>query len=886
MDDIFFIVFGLSVPIFYLWGGFAFFQKFFGGKKEPKVDASANKMLEYLFKRAEENPDLSLQDFLDEVQQSNKTSVSDSEQHIDFDDIAISDETEQPQRLGDLVSAPQNANLQPARFSWREWYADHSIDFILYLGAFMIVSAVTLFVGFQWDNFGGVTRFAIVLGFTIAWYVAGVGVQGLLSLDNVGIVFITIGAILTPFCGLAWQEFVVGSLDEVGITWLITSILGTIIYMTLSLIYQRRHFTYFGNLSILASMLSLVEISGSEQEYFILSANLTALILLIGRIAIKQLAPRLEAYLGVDFERSSFAIAVFSVIAGALLIPATSLPISSIQVLAVMISTLVYACLYTWLNTNAYTVTITQMLAIMTLANALLTFNVDAKFVLYIVLVAHVALQVAINQWLENNQPEALLPSNTFALIVSGFIYLISIILFEGGLLAVPILLTLIGHSAFYATRLDKPHMWYLTAILFYPLLAHLLYILDIADVYWVSAYIALSAIQVLLVFTTLDTSISRAFLHVGLFVAFWAGFASTGMLLSGVANNALEIVLLRLNPFVTIMLIGVALVKEKSQQIRLLPSYTPIALASVPILYYISVIATDEHLMIIGFALSVSVLFWLAHELTGNPRLHFITFAAPYIVLLHIADMLNLPLEIYPIVVSVLSVLLYFTKFFPEDTLIPRKIVALLALVLVSIGAFLMGLSEETMLFHFMGWVSAYICLALIWVSEDFLGKRLHDLVFVIAVLAQYYWHIIFLQVHVNSEIFENIQWYTAPLGTVLFAFSLINFHDDENSAFGVQFLGAIFLMLPTFSQIIYDSSLLYFGLGIGYSLIFGAIAISFKQVRLRTLSAVSLVLVVLLQNRDFFTNLPRWLVFGAIGFGLLGAGLYLSIRRRNVER
>ena len=136
------------------------------------------------------------------------------------------------------------------------------------------------------------------------------------------------------------------------------------------------------------------------------------------------------------------------------------------------------------------------------------------------------------------------------------------------------------------------------------------------------------------------------------------------------------------------------------------------------------------------------------------------------------------------------------------------------------------------------------------------------------------------------NFEIFENIQWYTAPLGTVLFAVSLINFHDDENSAFGLQFLGAIFLMLPTFSQIIYDSSLLYFGLGVVYSLIFGAIAISFKQVRLRTLSAVSLVLVVLLQNRDFFTNLPRWLVFGAIGFGLLGAGLYLSIRRRNVER
>src|SRR5690606_27398432 len=189
MMEIIFGLIGLSFPIFYVWGAISAFQRFFGTKKSDK---SAHELLDYLFQRVEENPELTLHDFLAEAQGEELVSIGD----------------DQLQRLGDLVTAVPSSHTQEStksKFSWSEWYADHSIDFILYLGAFMIVAAVTLFVGFQWENFGGITRFGIVVAFTVAWYIAGIAVQRLLLLDGVGIAFITIGAILTPFCGVAWQ---------------------------------------------------------------------------------------------------------------------------------------------------------------------------------------------------------------------------------------------------------------------------------------------------------------------------------------------------------------------------------------------------------------------------------------------------------------------------------------------------------------------------------------------------------------------------------------------------------------------------------------------------------------------------------------------------------
>ena len=885
MMDIIFAIIGLTFPIFYIWGAVSAFQKFFGKKK---IDESAHKLLSYLFQRAEDNPELTLQDFLAQAQGEELVSIQVPVISKEVEPVSADDE--EPQRLGDLVATSSNATItEPtkSKFSWSEWYADHSIDFILYLGAFMIVAAVTLFVGFQWENFGGVTRFGIVLAFTIAWYVAGIAVQRVLSLDAVGIAFITIGAILTPFCGVAWQQFVVGSLDNVGITWLITSVIGTIIYMALSLIYQRRHFTYFGNLSILATILSFVELNSAPEEYFILAANITALILLIGRVAIIHLAPQLEEYLGKDFERSSLVILIFSLIAGGLLLPTTSIPIASIQVIAVMVSTLLYMCLYTWLNTNVYSVVFTQVFAIATLTNLLATVNLDALLTLYIALVAHLGLQFVINQWLEGKYPEIYFASNAMGLGLTGIIYLMSIGLSNAEFWAIPTSIIFIAHSAYFATRLEKPLIWYITAIMCYFTLTHILLWLRIDDNLWITSCIVLGAVQLAILRTNYNKAMIHAFAYTSLVVLSFLGFASLGLLLDNAPTNILYLTLLRLNPFISLGLISIAMLADKAREDKIFHNYMVILLASVSILYYLASTQLDSSLMAIGFALSGSVMFWIASDLTKRDDLYFVVFFAPYVALSHILDMFRMPLELYPIAYSVLSLIFFFASSLPDNTKIARKLTPLLALVGISIWAFGDGVySQITM--HFAGWVSSYTFIVLLWMSEDILGKFLRNVLFIVAVLVQYFWHIIFFEQYINAELFNDIQWYSAAVATVLFLISINMIEPQDESdtrTFALQFVASIILIFPTLGQIIYESSFLYFILGVIYSLIIGAIAITFKETRTRTLSAIALVLVVLFQSQEFLINLPRWVVIGIVGFGLIGAGLYLSIRRRNVK-
>ena len=310
--EIFWFIFLLSVPIFYVWGAYAFVRLlFFRRESPPQHDPAAVKrmLLAELNERADARPELTVAEFLEEVQERRAPAsepepapqppiaeVAPSTQAESLDPefkAAMEGDTEPVTRLGELL--PQSAPPAPT-FSWRNWYRDNAINLLLYLGAFLIVAAVSLFVGFQWKNLDSTTRFGVVIAFTIAWYVAGSFMNRVLSLEMVGTTFITIGALLTPFCGVAWQRFMVGSMAGVGWTWLITATISTIIYLYLSFAYHQRYFTYFGNLSILAMILSLVQINNAPSEYFILAGALTGLLLLIARIGL-QYTTHLNAFL-------------------------------------------------------------------------------------------------------------------------------------------------------------------------------------------------------------------------------------------------------------------------------------------------------------------------------------------------------------------------------------------------------------------------------------------------------------------------------------------------------------------------------------------------------------------------------------------------------------
>jgi hypothetical protein len=223
-----------------------------------------------------------------------------------------------------------------------------------------------------------------------------------------------------------------------------------------------------------------------------------------------------------------------------------------------------------------------------------------------------------------------------------------------------------------------------------------------------------------------------------------------------------------------------------------------------------------------------------------------------------------------------------------PQDTHRHRKYAALIGIALTAFLSFGLAAENNSSSLHIAGWVSGYTFIALIWLGRSLFDRRAWDYLIGIVGLLQYYWHIYFLQVTVNEDLFSNPQWYFAAAGTLLLLFSLRERQrtTDETLINALEIGAALLFLLPTYGQSFNSGSLLYFGLALIYSLLFVGLGVMYSRRLMQQIGAIALVVAVLIQTREFLLGLPRWLVVGIVGFAIMAAALYLSIRRRGEKR
>ena len=85
-----------------------------------------------------------------------------------------------------------------AQIVWDRWYQENNINLLLYLGAFLIVSAAGIFVSFSWQDYSGAAKFFCFLLLTLIFSFCGLGFYKSKLYKSAGITFIGIGAILLP----------------------------------------------------------------------------------------------------------------------------------------------------------------------------------------------------------------------------------------------------------------------------------------------------------------------------------------------------------------------------------------------------------------------------------------------------------------------------------------------------------------------------------------------------------------------------------------------------------------------------------------------------------------------------------------------------------------
>ncbi|OQB05873.1 MAG: hypothetical protein BWY19_00758 [bacterium ADurb.Bin212] len=138
-----------------------------------------------------------------------------------------------------------------------------NINILLYIGAFLIVVAVGIFIGFNYQLLSGEAKTIFLVLFTLLFYCSGLYLYlKTEKLKPAGETFATIGVILFPLCGLAYYKFVLDSTSG-NIVWFITSLLTLLFYILTIKYFKKIYLNYllsFVILSIFESSLSLFEV--------------------------------------------------------------------------------------------------------------------------------------------------------------------------------------------------------------------------------------------------------------------------------------------------------------------------------------------------------------------------------------------------------------------------------------------------------------------------------------------------------------------------------------------------------------------------------------------------------------------------------------------------
>jgi len=171
--------------------------------------------------------------------------------------------------------------VPPARVHKEQFNNLNNINVFLYIGAFLVVVASTVFIGAAYTELSGAFKTWFLACFAAVFY--GLGIWFYLKFPVVkpaGLTFATIGLVLAPVVGVAYFNYInLGHSGEV--VWFFTSLLVFGLYFVSLKILKKAYVAYFLNLVSLSLFESFISLFKAPIYYFGWGMALASMIFLL-----------------------------------------------------------------------------------------------------------------------------------------------------------------------------------------------------------------------------------------------------------------------------------------------------------------------------------------------------------------------------------------------------------------------------------------------------------------------------------------------------------------------------------------------------------------------------------------------------------------------------
>ncbi len=833
-------IIGLSIPIFYFYGIISFIL-FIVRRAEKKTTPPPTesvtsqeqfhaKFILELEDIQSKTPAKTISEIIQEYKQKLKTVVA--VQSIPLQTYQQAAPVTQTTESLQPASVPLAIKKDLSEAS-SNWYSENAISLLLYVGAFFIVASASIFVGFQWETIGGVVKALVISILTLAFFGTGLYCYGIPKIKTAGRVFIAIAALLIPFCGLAWYNFV---LKDAGYTfgsvWLITSVVALATYISLAYYLKHTFYPYIISVSALSLMFSIVNVNGLESDYYILFGIVTAFILSISGMLLKNADSEVQTIFKFPLEISSQVMMPLVLLYGLSVAIADDKLLTAQGTISLLLASAFYLTDYL-INKRLWSLAAAQLLFPFTVIVFFNWQGYDTLLLLYVLSLlsfTDLCLSFIFNKF-------GLLRETDISAGL-GIIKLLLIFLISFGFAPDPI------HNVLFATL---------------PALAGVLIM-----------------------------AIKRDVRHLALTSAF------TGITIYLYLNMVLKLEDPRYTAyiFVAIGLLCYALTIKYKQTRDL---FQIMAISTTGYLAVALLLSLEHAGTLTILNCSIAAILTSATYFFTNKNFIYAGNVMIIFALVSLLKYLNADIAYTPLIFTAVS-FAFFTagQMLPESVRQQYRYTALLTNIgtpivfgLLSIDntrqdySYYYGLQAEPSgtgnTFENNALISAYAAICMTALDAVQRNSTLMKYVSSAVAMCTYLWQIKVLDV-------TETQMYTVPLGIYFMVLAYIQRLKNNTEKWNLlNALGLFLLIVPGIFQS-FDIA------GAGYALLIGAIGIIILSLGLSLnyrlyiyVGIATLVLAVLSQTYEYLSSLPRWIITGAVGIGFLGTATYLLQHRKD---
>lgn len=166
-----------------------------------------------------------------------------------------------------VFAAPTQVPTPPKPRDW-SWLAEQQANVFLFAGAFLVVIAALIYVGYSGDSLSGTLKVSLLGAYTLAFLAAGVICLRIPTVNTAGQLFLGVSAVLVPLNFVLAGSIISDKDVSREVMWLAGSLTTAAFYTAIATLGLGRQYAISSGIALISAATAFIAVTGLEPEWW------------------------------------------------------------------------------------------------------------------------------------------------------------------------------------------------------------------------------------------------------------------------------------------------------------------------------------------------------------------------------------------------------------------------------------------------------------------------------------------------------------------------------------------------------------------------------------------------------------------------------------------